>query len=426
MARADRTAPEPLPPNVTRHRRARSTARRLRPNRRGLDRLRPNPRARRLRPARTSPGLDVSARRPAPAAQGASACGRRAVVAVRRGRGRDRGACRERLGRRCRGRDAGGDEERRPPRRRASSQPVAHEAEGERRPGAPPRPREVAERPDRDAAEAGLGQRGAEGGRVVARPDERVRVGGVRLDDLLEAPAGRVGNGEIGGHERMPAVDGRDDQRSARSQPRGEVREGSQRRDKVLDGERAERQVERPGSEGITVAAQVDRRELVEVGRRRRRRRVEVDPDEAADAGAEPRQRRGPTAARVEHGERATATSRRAAIARDGLLDRLGAPRDRLGALRVRQGALEHPAQRRPDARTGAPPREDGLPRGHQPAATTAGAASACSSSQRSASMAARQPSPAAVTAWRYRWSCTSPAMKTPSISERVSSITRR
>src|SRR5205814_5747233 len=36
------------------------------------------------------------------------------------------------------------------------------------------------------------------------------------------------------------------------------------------------------------------------------------------------------------------------------------------------------------------------------------------SSSQRSASMAARQPSPAAVTAWRYTWSRTSPAANTP------------
>src|SRR6266404_5382703 len=45
-------------------------------------------------------------------------------------------------------------------------------------------------------------------------------------------------------------------------------------------------------------------------------------------------------------------------------------------------------------------------------------------SSQRSASMAALHPSAAAVTAWRYRWSWTSPAMKTPSIFEPVSSWT--
>ncbi len=47
-------------------------------------------------------------------------------------------------------------------------------------------------------------------------------------------------------------------------------------------------------------------------------------------------------------------------------------------------------------------------------------------SSQRSASMAALQPSAAAVTAWRYRWSWTSPAMKMPSILEPVSSWTTR
>jgi hypothetical protein len=47
-------------------------------------------------------------------------------------------------------------------------------------------------------------------------------------------------------------------------------------------------------------------------------------------------------------------------------------------------------------------------------------------SSQRSASIAALQPSAAAVTAWRYRWSWTSPAMNTPSIFEPVSSRTTR
>src|SRR4029079_16175222 len=47
-------------------------------------------------------------------------------------------------------------------------------------------------------------------------------------------------------------------------------------------------------------------------------------------------------------------------------------------------------------------------------------------SSQRSASIAALQPSAAAVTAWRERWSWTSPAMKTPSILESVSSWTTR
>ena len=42
-------------------------------------------------------------------------------------------------------------------------------------------------------------------------------------------------------------------------------------------------------------------------------------------------------------------------------------------------------------------------------------------SSQRSASIAALQPSPAAVTAWRYRWSWTSPATNTPSMLVLVS-----
>lgn len=47
-------------------------------------------------------------------------------------------------------------------------------------------------------------------------------------------------------------------------------------------------------------------------------------------------------------------------------------------------------------------------------------------SSQRSASIAALHPSAAAVTAWRYLWSCTSPATNTPSILVRVSSDTTR
>ena len=46
----------------------------------------------------------------------------------------------------------------------------------------------------------------------------------------------------------------------------------------------------------------------------------------------------------------------------------------------------------------------------------------ACSASQRSASSAAMQPRPAAVTAWRYLSSATSPAAKTPSILVAVES----
>ena len=45
-----------------------------------------------------------------------------------------------------------------------------------------------------------------------------------------------------------------------------------------------------------------------------------------------------------------------------------------------------------------------------------------CSASQRSASIAAMQPVPAAVIAWRYTWSCTSPAANTPSTDVRVES----
>ncbi len=43
-----------------------------------------------------------------------------------------------------------------------------------------------------------------------------------------------------------------------------------------------------------------------------------------------------------------------------------------------------------------------------------------CSASQRSQSMAAMQPDPAAVTAWRYTWSCTSPQANTPGTDVRL------
>lgn len=66
-----------------------------------------------------------------------------------------------------------------------------------------------------------------------------------------------------------------------------------------------------------------------------------------------------------------------------------------------------------------------GLGHPHQ-AVEVAASVIPCASSQRSASIAALQPSAAAVTAWRYRWSWTSPAMNTPSILEPVSSRTIR
>ena len=47
---------------------------------------------------------------------------------------------------------------------------------------------------------------------------------------------------------------------------------------------------------------------------------------------------------------------------------------------------------------------------------SAAARAGSCAASQRSASSAAMQPSPAAVTAWRKTWSATSPAAKTPSM----------
>ena len=58
--------------------------------------------------------------------------------------------------------------------------------------------------------------------------------------------------------------------------------------------------------------------------------------------------------------------------------------------------------------------------RGYQLVAVEA-STSPTDSSQRSTSMAALQPSPAAVTAWRYLWSCTSPATNTPSTFDLVS-----
>ena len=63
---------------------------------------------------------------------------------------------------------------------------------------------------------------------------------------------------------------------------------------------------------------------------------------------------------------------------------------------------------------------------GHYQAVAVAASVMPWASSQRSASIAALQPSAAAVTACRYRWSWTSPAMNTPSIFEPVSSWTTR
>ena len=78
-------------------------------------------------------------------------------------------------------------------------------------------------------------------------------------------------------------------------------------------------------------------------------------------------------------------------------------------------GALGHPAGF--DAGRGKPPRPGRYVRG---AVSAVPAWPSCSASQRSASSAPMQPIPAAVIAWRYVWSTTSPAANTPSMFVRV------
>ena len=207
-------------------------------------------------------------------------------------------------------------------------------------------------------------------------------VGGRRLDQALEAAPEPRGHRQVGPHERVAAVDRRDDQPATGPQPAAEIAEGGLRVGEVLDGEAREDDVERRGRERRAVRAEVDRGELIEVGQRARRRRMDVGADEACDAGPEGLQLRDTAAAGVEDREPTGLEAGR------GVKRRLELALDDLGG-------------RRPDAQPGKDREPAALPGWHYQAVAVDVSAMPCDSSQRSASIAALQPSPAAVTAWR-------------------------
>ena len=192
--------------------------------------------------------------------------------------------------------------------------------------------------------------------------------------------ASAVRDAEVCRDERVAPVHGRDDERSARPEPAVEVPERRSGVGEMLHREVRQHDLERAFGERCAVAAQVDGRELVEIGERRRRG-MDVDANEAIDPVAERDQRRRPSATGVEH-------------------------RDVPGRAR-RRGIDRRPEcslQTRGDRRLDAEPLDQvvasSLRGGHQ-AVAVAASVMPCDSSQRSASMAALQPSAAAVTACR-------------------------
>ena len=148
----------------------------------------------------------------------------------------------------------------------------------------------------------------------------------------------------------------------------------------MFQGETGQHHVKRCLGKGIWRAAQVDDRELVEVGEWHRRR-VDVGPDQAFNPWPEAAQRRDAAAARVEDRD----------PTRSPLLGR---------ADRVIERLADEGTDRGPDAQ----PRKKGEPPGlvhAYRAVEVAASVMPWASSQRSASIAALQPSPAAVTACR-------------------------
>jgi hypothetical protein len=135
--------------------------------------------------------------------------------------------------------------------------------------------------------EAGVGQPSFKVGRRVADADDGMCVGVCRLDQTLEAVAKPSGHRQIGPHERVAAVDGRDHQPAAGPQPAAEDAESRLRVGEMLDGEAREDHIERRGRECIAICAEVDRGELVKMGQCAGRRWVNVGADEARDAGPE-------------------------------------------------------------------------------------------------------------------------------------------
>ena len=96
-------------------------------------------------------------------------------------------------------------------------QQVPDSAERERRQSVSPGPCQVGDRLELDPLEPGVGQRGADGGRIVALADQRMGIGGTRLHQRLQPPLRTLRHVEVGRHERVTPVDGGHDQRAARA-----------------------------------------------------------------------------------------------------------------------------------------------------------------------------------------------------------------
>jgi hypothetical protein len=178
----------------------------------------------------------------------------------------------------------------------------------------------------------------------------------------------------------MCPVDRGQHEEATRSEPSTDGPERRGRILEVLDRERRQRHIETGVGERVAVPAQVRDRELVEP-RQRHGGRVDIDAHEPRDAGPERNELTEAAAARVEG---------RGVTVGECLVQE---PRDHLVGGRPQPEPWQDPdTRRRPCGR-----------RGRHQAVAVADSAIPWDSSHRSASMAALQPSPAAVTAWRYR-----------------------
>ncbi len=145
-----------------------------------------------------------------------------------------------------------------------------------------PRAGEVTNSRQSNVREPGRGEGITDRGRVVAGADERVGVGGAGLDERLDRVAETVGQAEVRGHERMAPIDRRRDQDPAGPEPAPQVREGRRRIGEVLEREARQDEIERAIGKSAGIGAQVDDRELVEMGQGSARL-VDVGANQAGD-----------------------------------------------------------------------------------------------------------------------------------------------
>ncbi len=230
--------------------------------------------------------------------------------------------------------------------------------------------------------EAGGGEGGPEGGRIVARPDERVGVGGGPLHETLEPGPEATRHGEVRRHEGVAAVHRHEDEAPVGGEGAGDGPEGCPRIGEVLDGKDRGRDVDASVRDRERTGAEVGDEELVDVGTLVAWR-MDVDADETPDPGPNRSEGR-PLAAPGIEGDEGPSGGRRLDPVEGGL-----EPLAKEGA--------EAPLGRRAVSSVAV----GSVPRVAHHAVAVAASTMPRDSSQRSASMAALQPSPAAVTAWR-------------------------